>query len=531
MQTETKGRLVNASEIFMMLFCWELSVNGAYTVSYRDLNPVVGYLYFASDTQQVGYAYAGPPLNTDLAAIWSGPSGSVVDLSPPGALGSYAYGATTNQQVGAVWFDSYLDHPVYAALWNGSATSFRNLMPPRATYSQAFATSGSQQVGEVDYGPPSWHAAAALWHGTAESFVDLSPPGYDAIAWAVAGGQQAGVVYFGGGPHAAIWSGTAASFRDLNPPGSTGSALYGTTGSQQVGANQLGAGLWSGTPESFVSLAPPDGNYYSVAVATVGTAQAGYIQSTNSASYRHAFLWFGSAAHALDLHTNLPSDLYRESEARSLWTDGTNLIVGGDVVTWANIRHPLVWTLTPQECQLVCPTNIFVCNDLGQCGAVVYYAPPPLSNCSGSSITFTPPSGSFFSVGTNTVVCTAFAPRPGQQTNTCAFMVAVRDCEPPSIQSIAASPAILWPPNHKMRPVALQVSATDNCRVARTRILQVTSNQPGSSSDWELTGDLTVNLRAERFGNGADRIYSIIVECSDDAGNTAIALASVTVPH
>jgi len=82
-----------------------------------------------------------------------------------------------------------------------------------------------------------------------------------------------------------------------------------------------------------------------------------------------------------------------------------------------------------------------------------------------------------------------------------------------------------------MQPVTLSVSATDNCHVARTRIVGATSNEPGSSPDWELTGDLTLNLRAERSGKGAGRLYSITVECADDAGNTSTAAATVAVPH
>jgi hypothetical protein len=118
----------------------------------------------------------------------------------------------------------------------------------------------------------------------------------------------------------------------------------------------------------------------------------------------------------------------------------------------------------------------------------------------------------------------------GQLTNTCAFLVTVRDCEPPVIHSISASPSVLWPPNRKMHPVALHVSASDNCHVGRSRIISVSSNE-GNASDWEITGDLTLNLRAERSSNGPDRVYSIIVECADDSANTSTAVANISVSH
>jgi hypothetical protein len=161
-----------------------------------------------------------------------------------------------------------------------------------------------------------------------------------------------------------------------------------------------------------------------------------------------------------------------------------------------------------------------------------------MTNCSGFVLTSAPPSGSFFPVGTNTVVCTAIDSASGRLTNTCNLLVTVRECEPPVIHSITATPASLWPPNRKMQPVTLNVNATDNCRVARSKILSVTSNEAGSdhgnlrtASDWEITGDLTLNLRAERSGSGPARIYTIRTECTDDAGNKSTGSVQVSVSH
>ncbi len=63
--------------------------------------------------------------------------------------------------------------------------------------------------------------------------------------------------------------------------------------------------------------------------------------------------------------------------------------------------------------------------------------------------------------------------------------------------------------------------------MARSRITSVSANE-GSAADSQITGDLTVNLRAERDGNAA-RVYSITVECLDDSGNKATAIAQVLV--
>jgi hypothetical protein len=51
------------------------------------------------------------------------------------------------------------------------------------------------------------------------------------------------------------------------------------------------------------------------------------------------------------------------------------------------------------------------------------------------------------------------------------------------------------------------------------------------SPDWEITGDLTLNLRAERSGKASGRIYNITVEGTDDSGNLSRGVAQVTVPR
>jgi len=66
----------------------------------------------------------------------------------------------------------------------------------------------------------------------------------------------------------------------------------------------------------------------------------------------------------------------------------------------------------------------------------------------------------------------------------------------------------------------------------------VTSNEPVNGTgdgdqepDWEITGPLTVNLRAERAGTGSGRVYTLTVQCSDDSGNSSTGSVAVTVPH
>ena len=112
------------------------------------------------------------------------------------------------------------------------------------------------------------------------------------------------------------------------------------------------------------------------------------------------------------------------------------------------------------------------------------------------------------------------------------------DVLPPTVASVSASPNVLWPPNHKMVPVSLTVTASDNCSVVTSRIVSVTSNEPvnglgdgNTAPDWVIIGPLPLLLRSERSGTGTGRVYTITVESSDAAGNKSTAFTTVLVPH
>jgi hypothetical protein len=117
--------------------------------------------------------------------------------------------------------------------------------------------------------------------------------------------------------------------------------------------------------------------------------------------------------------------------------------------------------------------------------------------------------------------------------------VIVKDLTDPIIESLSASPNVLWPANHKMVAVTLVTTAFDNCDLApKSKIVSVSSNEPvngtgdgDSAPDWEIAGDLNVNLRAERSGTGNGRVYTIVVMCSDGNGNNSTETIKIIVPH
>jgi rhamnogalacturonan endolyase len=113
-----------------------------------------------------------------------------------------------------------------------------------------------------------------------------------------------------------------------------------------------------------------------------------------------------------------------------------------------------------------------------------------------------------------------------------------RDTQPPAFKTLTASAMTLWPPNHRMVPVSLDVALVDLLDpTPSARIIGVSSNEPidgvddgTTSPDWEITGALSVNLRAERSGVGTGRVYTIQVEARDAAGNATPQTVTVSVP-
>jgi hypothetical protein len=105
-------------------------------------------------------------------------------------------------------------------------------------------------------------------------------------------------------------------------------------------------------------------------------------------------------------------------------------------------------------------------------------------------------------------------------------------CTGPVITGLSATPNSIWPPNHKMIPVHVSGATTGGCGAVSCKIISVSSNEPvDADGDWVITGDLTLNLRAERLGTGTGRTYTITVQCTDASGNNSTKTVAVTVPH
>jgi probable HAF family extracellular repeat protein len=146
-----------------------------------------------------------------------------------------------------------------------------------------------------------------------------------------------------------------------------------------------------------------------------------------------------------------------------------------------------------------------------------------------------PPAGSLIPSGEHVITVTA-TDAAGNQ-GICTSTVIVKEPCRLAINSVTASPDVLLPTNNKMVPVTLTVNYSDSCGLlVESRIVGVTSSDSvtgqgdNTSPDWELTGPVTLNLRAEHSSKADIRVYTITVECQDSEGNRARNTVEVLAP-
>jgi len=122
--------------------------------------------------------------------------------------------------------------------------------------------------------------------------------------------------------------------------------------------------------------------------------------------------------------------------------------------------------------------------------------------------------------------------------------VTVADNQAPVLRA-RADPFVLWPPNHEMRRVDIQLQVRDRCGDEgdlQVELVSVESNEPDNGrGDGNTTNDIqdadigeddrSVLLRAERSGRGDGRVYTLTYRASDAADNETEVEVLVHVPH
>jgi hypothetical protein len=201
---------------------------------------------------------------------------------------------------------------------------------------------------------------------------------------------------------------------------------------------------------------------------------------------------------------------------------GEPRIVGGTIDAGAVEKAPRITQ---------CATNITLCNTPGQCTGATAFGQPTFVGDDPTEIL-----GFHYSrfpnvplpIGTTPVTCTVVD--SDGLTDTCVFQVVVKDCDAPVIQSQVATPSVLSPANNQLIPVTITVSGTDCTLPITSRVRRVIANQTLAAGDVEITGPLTLKLKARTSSPFQTRIYTIDVTHSDAAGNRINRTTTVSVP-
>jgi hypothetical protein len=89
----------------------------------------------------------------------------------------------------------------------------------------------------------------------------------------------------------------------------------------------------------------------------------------------------------------------------------------------------------------------------------------------------------------------------------------------------------LWPPNHKLVDLGLDLGVTDSTGTANTTFIVYSDEDDGSDgSDADAEASGSLSLRAEREGTGDGRVYLIAITSTDSEGNTGNSCLTAVVP-
>lgn len=105
----------------------------------------------------------------------------------------------------------------------------------------------------------------------------------------------------------------------------------------------------------------------------------------------------------------------------------------------------------------------------------------------------------------------------------------------PDCAQAAATPSVLWPPNHTMVKIAVAGVVDpdgDRVRITATDVEQDEAvDAPGSGNTAPDAQLDPLAVRAERSGQGDGRIYTIRFVADDGRGGTCDGVVTVCVPH
>jgi len=122
--------------------------------------------------------------------------------------------------------------------------------------------------------------------------------------------------------------------------------------------------------------------------------------------------------------------------------------------------------------------------------------------------------------------------------NTSVILPAESPLRPPDCAAAVASPAVLWPPNHRMMTIEIAGVTHPDGRPFEIGIGAITQDEPvndmgdgNTSPDGAGVGTPKAQVRAERAGPGNGCVYRISFTATDDLGASCEGAVMVGVPH
>jgi hypothetical protein len=196
------------------------------------------------------------------------------------------------------------------------------------------------------------------------------------------------------------------------------------------------------------------------------------------------------------------------------------------------------------------PSSLTVPQDVtaectGPDGTLVDVGQATASDACCAEVTVANDAPAVFPLGDTTVIWTATDCNGNSTTATQTIHVV--DTTAPEI-ALSLSPAILWPPNHKMVEIYPAIQTSDVCcSNIILKLVQVQMNEGDSENTFDPNYDIDpdtgyigsdiqivggrIFLRAERAGKSDGRVYTITYEATDCVGNSSSVSGTVKVPH
>ncbi|RZN42782.1 MAG: DUF11 domain-containing protein [Methanosarcinales archaeon] len=245
----------------------------------------------------------------------------------------------------------------------------------------------------------------------------------------------------------------------------------------------------------------------------------------------YSWTWVGGSAIGVGPTVSLP-----------LGTTTVTLVVNDGTVD----SSPDTVVITVQDTTppvITCPADVMVEQETAD-GTVVQLTATATDICDANP-TITSDELAIYPLGTTVITFTATD--DSGNSATCTTTVTVIDTTPPEM-TLSGEQMVLWPPNHKYRTIEIAeccvISVTDICDagvdIDDVVITSVSSDEPenvqgegdgNTVDDIVIVDSQTVELRAERQGDGNGRVYTVNFEVTDDSGNTETGLCTVWVPH